>query len=245
MSNGWKPKDEYKTSRINPTSRGPGHITSEGFTAGFKETVALEKKRVEEATAEHQLKQLLVGKGLKIGQNVLDKRVADNKAWKKSDDAAVYKDITYNIDGNDANILKFSDDHWTKSGYASQTMEFTNEFTEHIQDTGNLKKFFESTEGKSIMTSIYNDPDRFTRIPGMTKSQWKYLTKNVKPDEIGSTLQGWVDDPTSTPKQFLDWSVTPNIDEASWVTGFGGDSEVQELTKGCFGKRAGGGCGGS
>ena len=240
MSNGeFKPKERYKTSGVSARGQTPAHLTKTDYTQSFKQAVLLEQERAKEAKAEQQLKEKTIGQITKSGQDILDKRSKSNKKWLLGEDAETYSGAMY----GDTEVFRASDDFMTKQGWAKQTMEFTPEFEKLLSDEGNLKTFFDSSEGQDIMSMIHKDPNRFTRMPGFTKAQWNVL-EGIDPQDISSTMQGWVDDPATTPKAFLDWSTTGKKNEAAWAEDFGGDSGAQALTKGCFGKRGGAGCGG-
>ena len=247
MSNGdapWnRPGYKYRTSGVSGKGHSPSHLATEDLTAPFKEVTALEKHRVEEENKKIQLEQALTLKALGIGQKVLDTRYEKNKQWKLSDEAIGYKDTKYKVGDDELDVFRFSDDYMTGAGYAKQTMEFTPEMIEYLSDTGNLQTFFASDEGQGIMHTMQSDSKRFSRMPGFQKNQWKDIM-GMDPGEIDTVLSGWAADPKTAPKKWLDWGTTPNINEAQWATGMGVEDPdtLQELTKGCFGKRGGAGC---
>jgi hypothetical protein len=239
MSNGWKPKERYKTSGISSKGRAPTHLTSTDYTEGFKQAKVLEEKRVEEALAKEELEIQMVLKGLGIGQSVLDTRAKKNKAWMLTDTAKTYKGMQY--EGED--VFDFSDDFLTQGGYTKASLDWKPSILDKFSDSGELQKFLESDEGMSIMRAMHNDPSRFTRMSPFNRQQWNYVM-GLDPEDIQSTFQGWIDDPSTTPREFLDWRTTPNKNEAEWLSGFGieDDETLQQFTKGCFGARGGSGC---
>ena len=240
MSNGdFKPKDRYRTSGISARGGSTSHLTSLDMTAPFKQAVMAEEKRVEEELLEHELKQKLIHTGLNIGTKALSTRQKHNQAWLEGDEANVYLDYKGKGKGvtEGSDVFRASDDFMTRHGWAKQTVEFTPDMISKLSDQGELANFLQSEEGTDIMSMIHRDPKRFTRLPQFNKGQWDELM-DIAPDEMHGTLTGWLDDPASAPKKFLDWGMTPNKDEAGWATSMGA-TDTADLGKSCLGTRGG------
>ena len=246
MSNGggWEPKKKYATSGISSKGQSPSHLTATDYTAGMKQIVGLEEKRVKDELEKERLNMEMVLAGLDIGNAALSATHKRNQAWLLSKQAQTLEGMKY--DGK--NVFIPATDTMTAKGYAKQTMTFTPEMTSLLSvDDGEMLTFLKSAKGKAVMDQIKSDPSRFTRLPGFTKKGWDEV---LDMDDPAIDLQKIIKNPESLKGDIARGRLLDNPwtakNEAEWAEKLGATPEqLEELNIGCFGKVGGKGCGGN